>query len=477
MKNKKIKKRISPPKIREKKLLTPLVAEIPIHKIKIKVIGIGGGGSSMVSEIASKISSLGKDKITFIALDTNPQALKRTGSKVSRFCFGQNITHGLGTGMDTELGKIVAKSEREKIKKIFQGADLFILVTALGGGTGSGASPVLAKISRNFGNLTYGIFTLPFKFEGEKKMEIARESLERLKPNLSAISILPNDRIFQVVDKKTPLKAALSVINKNLAESLESLLELAYLPGLINIDFADLKAILDFDPSLKKGKLTYLNTAEIEGKDKVNQAIKKIVSSPLYPYGIEGAKGILFNISGDKNISLSEVSQISKSICDIVRGQAKIIFGVSYDNDYKDKIKITLLATDCRSKIFSSASETEKTKSQIFNLGKKVKKTEILDKTKTGFSNKRKAKNKKRYPDRFKRKDATPDFKIKKEEVFSSVQKNPAPQSDELKIRRNALEIKETVKKEEENKLAKERFWEVPAFLRKKNKNQKFTIF
>jgi cell division protein FtsZ len=467
--NKKLKK--------EKKSIPPSFPEIPVHRIKIKVIGVGGGGSSIVSEIASRISSLGRDKISFIAADTNPQALKKTSSKVFRFCFGQNITHGLGTGMDMELGKMVAKSEKEKIKKIFQGADLFILIASLGGGTGSGAAPVLAKISRNFGNLTYGIFTLPFKFEGEKKMEIARESLQKLKPSLNAISILPNERIFQVIDKKMPFKTALSLINRDLAESLESLLELAYLPGLINVDFADLRAILGFDPSFKKGKLTYLNAIELEGKDKVNLAIKKIVSSPLYPYGIEGAKGILFNITGEKNISLNEVSQISKSICDIVKGEAKIIFGVSQDSSYKDKIKITLLATDCRSKIFPSTTKIEKLKNQISTLKKKTIKKIHWKRIKRRGKNKRKIKKKFKAPVKVQRKKISPEIPVKKEEDFSFTKNKPVSRTEDVKIRRNALQIKETVRKEEESKLAKERFWEIPAFLRKKNKNQKFTLF
>jgi cell division protein FtsZ len=458
-------------KLKEKKSVLPSVAEEKVHKIKIKVIGVGSGGSFIISEIASKISSLGRDKISFIAIDTNPQALKRTSSKVSRFCFGQNITHSLGTGMDPELGKAVAKNEKEKIKKIFQGADLFILIASLGGGTGSGAAPVLAKISRDLGNLTYGIFTLPFKFEGDKKMEIARESLERLKPSLSAISILPNERIFQVIDKKTPLKTALSFLNKSLAESLESLLELAYLPGLINIDFADLKAILDFEPSFRKGKLTYLNTIEIEGKDKLNQAIKKIISSPLYPYSIEGAKGILFNITGEKNISLAEVSQISKSICDIVKGEAKIIFGVSKDTSFKDKIKITLLATDCRSKIFPSEKIIEKIKSQPQILKERMMKK--INKKQTGIEDKNKSKKRFTTP----QKSTATGVQAKRESKANLSSDNKISQSEDFKIRRNALQIKETVKKEEETKLAKERFWEIPAFLRKKNKNQKFTIF
>jgi cell division protein FtsZ len=454
-------------KLKEKKVITPPSIEIPVHKIKIKVIGIGGGGSSIVSEIASKISFPGRDKISFIAIDTNPQALKRVNPKVSRFFFGEAITHGLGTGMDPELGKTVARSEKEKIKKIFKGADLFILIASLGGGTGSGAVPVLAKISKDFGNLTYGIFTLPFKFEGEKKMEIARESLEKLKPNVSAISILPNEKIFQVIDKKTPLKTALSVLNKSLAESLESLLELAYLPGLINIDFADVKAILNFDPAFKKGKLTYLNSLKIEGKDKVNQAIKKIVSSPLYPYGIEGAKGILFNITGEKNISLAEVSQISKSICDIVKGEAKIIFGVSQDNSYKNKIKITLLASDCRSKIFPSEKSIGKNGNQILSLNKKIKKA---NRRKIKIEDKDKVKKRFKTLTRTSEMSIASEWKRKKENEARSVNQGKDQKNEDFKIRRNAIQIKETVKKEEENKLAKERFWEIPAFLRKKNK-------
>ena len=458
-------------KLKEKKLATPSVIEVPVHKIKIKIIGIGGGGSSIVSEIASKISYLGRDKISFIAVDTNPQALKRVNPRVTRFCFGETLTHNLGTGMDPELGKSVAKTEREKIKKIFKGADLFILIASLGGGTGSGAVPVLAKISRDFGNLTYGIFTLPFKFEGEKKMEIAKESLERLKPNVSAISILPNEKIFQLIDKKTPLKTALSILNKSLAESLESLLELAYLPGLINIDFADLKAILDFDPSFKKGKLTYLNTIEIEGKDKVNQAIKKIISSPLYPYGIEGAKGILFNITGEKNISLAEVSQISKSICDIVKGEAKIIFGVSQNSAFRDKIKITLLATDCRSKIFPSEKGIERIKFQPPELKKKI--TRKIQRA-TKIEEKNKTKNRFKIFTGNTGKNIKPGIQIKKESRPGNFSESNMSQAEDFKIRRNALQIKETVKKEEENKLAKEKFWEIPTFLRKKNKKPLF---
>jgi cell division protein FtsZ len=451
-----------------------------VHRVKIKIIGIGGGGSSIVSEIASKISPLAKDKIIFVAADTNSISLKKINPKVNRFNFGQSVTHGLGTGMDQELGKIAAQSDKEKIKKILQGQDLYILISSLGGGTGSASSSVFARISRNLGNLTYGIFTLPFKFEGEKKMEAAREALEKLKPHLSAISILPNDRIFQVVDKKTPLKNALSVINKNLADSLKSLLELIYLPGLINIDFADLKTILDFDPNLKKGKLTYLNTIELEGADKVNQAIKKLISSPLYPYTINGAKGILFNITGEKNISLAEISQISNTICEMVKGEAKIIFGVSQDNSYQDKIKITLLATDCKQKIFSGPKREISPKKAK---NKKIETKSLRPKPKVNVKKKSKPKKKQKLqgrkpsspeklkvPVKIERKpDSSHAGQVQRTNGISFSKNNNDSSSAPFKIRRNALQIKETIKKDEANQMAQEEIWEIPAFLRRKS--------
>ncbi|MCJ7786828.1 cell division FtsZ family protein, partial [Patescibacteria group bacterium] len=337
-------------KIKLKKSVLPpssllVYTEGPLHKTKIRVIGIGGGGGFIVSEISSRIK-----KASFVVANTDLQALKKSDKRARLFQFGQKLTYGLGTGMNSELGKIAAQQETEKIKKLLEGQDLCILVACLGGGVGSGAAPIFAKISRDLGNLTYGIFTLPFKFEGEKKAQIARESLKKIKPNLNAFSVIPNERIFQIIDKETPLRAALSVINKSLAESLEGLIEMIYDPGLINIDFADLKTIFE-----GRGRITYLNTVEVSGSDKSEEAIKKVVSNPLYPYTIRGAKGVLFNIAGEKNLGLNEISQISKTISDLANKEARIIFGISQfpfssmgdggrDKKYRDKIKITLLA-------------------------------------------------------------------------------------------------------------------------------------
>ena len=263
---------VKKPKKKIKKTLPlPKKEEQAAKTIKIRVIGIGGGGGNIVSEIASRIS-----KASFVVANTDTKSLKSCKRNVIKFQFGQELTHGLGTGMNPELAKIAVKNEKEKIKKLCQGQDLCILVSCLGGGTGSGATSFFAKISKELGNLTYGIFTLPFKFEGEKKIEIAINSLKEIKSNLNAITIIPNEKIFNIINKETPLKEALSAINQFLSESLGGLIETIYQPGLINIDFADFKTILE-----GKGKLTYLNTVEIQQKE---GAAKEMIENKVHFY-------------------------------------------------------------------------------------------------------------------------------------------------------------------------------------------------
>jgi cell division protein FtsZ len=413
----------------------------PIKKIKIRVVGIGGGGGSIVSEVSQRIASLGKGKISFTAANTDAKALRRMSSEVLRIPFGQNLTFGLGTGMNPQLGRISAQKEKEKIQKILEGQDLIILVSSLGGGVGSGATPVFAKISQDLGILTYGFFTLPFKFEGEKKMEIAKDSLRKLKPYLNALSIIPNERIFQVIDKKTPLTNALSVINKTLAKSLEGLLEIIYQPGLINIDFADLRTILVGDASQPSpGKISYLNTVEIEGQNKVQEAIKNLISSPLYPYSISGAEGVLFNISGDPSLKLTEVNEISQAIWELSRGEAKIIFGISENRKLKDKLKITLLATDCKVNFPISR------KKQII---KKIQKEKI-----------------KKHKIKIK-----PEPPVQTGENKILAVRTGFLEKTTQKIRRNALQARKALQEEEEKILSQEKIWETPTFLRKKLKS------
>jgi len=416
-----------------------------VKKTKIRVVGIGGGAGNIVSEIAQKIK-----KASFVVANTDIKALKTTSRKAIRFQFGQNLTHGLGTGMNPELGEMAAQTEKEKIKKILENQDLLILVACLGGGTASGATPIFAKISRNLGNLTLGIFTLPFKFEGGKKMGIALSALEKLRPRVNAFLVIPNERIFQIIDKKTPLKVALSAINKMLSESLEGLIEMIYEPGLINIDFADLKTILE-----GQGKLSYLNTVKVQKKEGVaKEAVEKVLNNPLYPYSIRGSKGVLLNIAGERDLELSQVSQISKTISELAHPKAKIIFGISQNKKYSNIIQTTLLATGCQIKIFPKKPKKIKKKKKIItNIPPVKKKSPKEKKFPTGQAKKVK--------------------KVKKRQVKIEIpKKNKAeaknqPPAETEKIRKNALQLRKEVEVAEQELLEKEKAWESPAFLRR----------
>jgi cell division protein FtsZ len=425
-----------------------------VRKTKIRVIGIGGGAGNIVSEIALRLQASKQPvRASFVVANTDSQALKSAGKNVIRFQFGEGLTGGLGAGNNAELAAQAAQKEKEKIKKLFLDQDLCILVASLGGGTGSGAGPVFARIARNIGGvMTLGVFTLPFKFEGEKKLEVARAALQKLKPYLNTISVLPNEKIFQVIDKNTPLKEALSFINKGLAESLQGLIETIYLPGLINIDFADLRTILQ-----GQGRLTFLNSVEAEGQNRVAEAIKKVINCPLYPYTIKGARGVLFNIAGEKQLCLSEVSQISKTISELANSEAKIIFGISESSKFRDKIKVNLLATGCTAKVFSEEFEEIKMPA-ISQKGsqksKKQKKDSKLGKLAKKIKIKISQKPKKQFP----------PAEMGEDELYG--------QDEETKVRKNALQIKRDAENVEKELLEKEEAWESPAFLRREQNKQ-----
>lgn len=447
--------------------------EPSIKRIKIRVIGIGGGGGSIISELSSKIRNA-----SFVAANTDRQALKQIRRNVLRFQFGEDLTHGLGTGMNWEIAQNAAQAEKDKIKKLLTGYDLCIFVVCLGGGTGSGAALIFAKIARSLGNLSYGIFTLPFKFEGERKAQIAKDSLEKLRHHLNAISIIPNERIFQIIERSTPLKNALSLMNKNLADSLEGLIETIYSPGLINIDFADLKTVFE-----GRGRLTYLNSVIVPSLEKSEELQKSVLSSPLYPYGIRGSRGVLFNIMGERQLLLSEVAQLSKSISDLASQEAKIIFGVSQKKKpelLKNGVKITLLATGCAQKIFPSSQKKRKIKkiphpsvpAPALNSPKPQKKKKIRKKkikrlkrvkggTKRSFGAGRKKIKK------VMQKRLIPLGRKKQKKVHSLILSEP--KKIEVKIRRSALELKKDIEEAEKEMLEQEKQWETPTFLRRQN--------
>lgn len=482
------KKLIKKPIKKQIKKSSPLEEREKIRRIKIKIVGIGGGGGNIVSELSQRVKKAG-----FLVANTDLQALKQVPRKIEHFLFGQSFTRGLGTGMEPELAEMAAQNEKEKIKKIFQGQDLIIFVACLGGGTGSGASSVFAKLAKNQNVFTYGIFTLPFDFEGERKMEIARLAIEKIRPNLNAITVIPNENVFQSVNKNTPLKDAFSTINRMLSESLEGLIETIYQPGIINIDFADLKTILE-----GQGKWAYLNTIYLPRKENtVEESVKKVLNSSLYPFGIKGAKGVLFNISGENNLSLEEVNKISRMISEEANPDAKIIFGISSLHNPKDVIKTTVFATGCQVKIFPDKKQRPQRKinpkKQLFkktsektaaktnqNISSSVKKEKPKEE-----EPKKAESNKENYsPDNLGKKVKIEvrkeDSKEPKEKIGQS--KNQKNNLNDFKterkqfiknelskgIRKNALQIKKEIEEEEEKIIEKEKFWEIPTFLRKK---------
>lgn len=458
-----------------------------VRKTKIRIIGIGGGGGAIVSEIASRVR-----KADFVVANTDSRALKDPSSKAKKFQFGYDLTKGLGTGMNVLVGEAAAQADKEKVTKLLNDHDLCILIASLGGGTSSGASPVFAKISRDLGNLTYGIFTLPFKFEGEKKMEAAKESLERIKPYLNIYTVIPNEKIFEIVDRNTPLKDALSAINKKLADNLEGLIEMIYTPGLINIDFADLKTVLS-----GRGRLSYLNRVEIDQTERENkeEIIKKVLYSSLYPYTPKGAKGILYNLGGGKNIQLSEVSSISNSILQSVNKDAKIIFGI--DQSQASKLRITILATGCLTKDFFEKPIVEapiiepkiikKNRPKIAKKKtikpKRIKKRVVIKKSKPKIIKKKPAvvkpkkivKKKKVIIKKKKsvKKVVLPEI-VKKETALPVVAEAPVTKisvanlDNNTKVRKNALQLRKEIEEAEKEMIEKEKMWDIPAILRKK---------
>jgi cell division protein FtsZ len=387
-------------------------------RTKIKVIGVGGGGCSIVSEIA-KSDKL--KNIDFIAVNTDEQALRKTPKECRILKIGQALTGGLGCGMNVEMGEKAAKEARDKIKGILEGADFCILVSSLGGGTGSGASPVIAETARALKKSILGIFTLPFDFEGEKKKTIARNSLRKMRMNLSAFSTIPNDRIFQIAEKSVPLKEALSIINRRMAFNLEGLMDMIYRAGLINIDWADFKTVLD-----GRGRDCFLNRAVSSGEERASKAAKEAVKNALQDQEFQKADRILFNIEAGKDLKMSEVDQISSLIFNFNK-KAKIIFGVSMPGEEENKIGITIMATR------SPESSSPKKEKKVLENKKPIKK-------------KKASKPKK-------------DDSAGPEEAEGRVAKTK---------RKNALAVKKEEEKEEKEILAEEKKWEFPSFLRKK---------
>ena len=301
---------------------------------KIKVIGVGGSGGSAVN----RMIDCGIRGVEFIAVNTDVQALhaNKASKKVH---IGKTITRGLGAGMNPELGKRSAEEAQNEIRDILKDVDMVFITCGLGGGTGTGASPIIAEIARDLGALTVAVVTKPFAFEGAQRKNIAERGLSELADKVDAIITIPNDKLLQVIDKKTSLLDAFMIVDEVLRQGVQGISEIITIPALINVDFADVKAVMANAGSALMG------IGQASGENKAIEAAKMAISSPLLEMSIEGARGILFTIVGGLNLTMNEVNEAAKVITSSADEEPKIIFGAVIDEKYKDEIKITVVAT------------------------------------------------------------------------------------------------------------------------------------
>ena len=301
---------------------------------KIKVVGIGGGGGSAINRMVS--GDIGG--VDFVSINTDAQALHQN-SAGHKLHIGRTVTRGLGAGMNPELGTKSAEESSSEIREALKGSDMVFITCGLGGGTGTGAAPAVAEISREVGALTVAVVTRPFSFEGAQRRTIADKGLEELASKVDTIISIPNDRILQIIDKKTSLLDAFAVVDDVLRQGVKGISELITKPGLINVDFADVKAVMKESGSALMG----IGTAS--GENRAVDAAKVAVDSPLLELSIEGAKGVLFAITGPGDLSMNEVNEAARLITASVDSGAKIIFGAAIDDNLKDEVTITVIAT------------------------------------------------------------------------------------------------------------------------------------
>jgi len=301
---------------------------------KIKVVGVGGSGGSAIN----RMIDCGIRGVEFIAINTDVQAL-HYNKATKKLHIGKTITRGLGAGMNPELGKQSAEEAQNEIRDVLKDADMVFVTCGLGGGTGTGGSPVIAELARDLGALTVAVVTKPFSFEGAQRKNIAERGLSELADKVDTIITIPNNKLLQVIDKKTSLLDAFIVVDEVLRQGVQGISELITVPGLINVDFADVKAVMANAGSALMG------IGQASAENKAIEAAKAAISSPLLEMSIEGARGILFTIVGGPNLGMHEVNEAAKVITSSADEDAKIIFGAVVDDKFKDEIKITVVAT------------------------------------------------------------------------------------------------------------------------------------
>ncbi|MGM7722816.1 cell division protein FtsZ [Metabacillus sp. Hm71] len=300
----------------------------------IKVIGVGGGGNNAVNRMIED----GVEGVEFIAVNTDAQALNQSKAEI-RMQIGAALTRGLGAGANPEVGKRAVEESKQQIEEVLQGADMVFVTAGMGGGTGTGAAPAIAEISRNLGALTIGVVTRPFKFEGTKRAANAAKGINEMRESVDTLIIIPNDRLLEIVDRKTHILDAFREADSVLRQGVQGISDLIAIPGLINLDFADVKTVM----SQKGTALMGIGIAT--GENRAANAAQKAINSPLLETSINGAKGVVMNITGGRNLSLYEVQEAADMVSSAAHEDLNMIFGSVINDNLKDEIIVTVIAT------------------------------------------------------------------------------------------------------------------------------------
>ncbi len=326
------KKQGKPLKITNTKPDTMPAGVSPIAKIV--VVGVGGGGSNAVTRMVDSDFN----NVSFVSINTDAQALYHNKAE-TKVHIGQESTKGLGAGANPDVGKIAAEESLEELKSVLKGADMVFVTAGMGGGTGTGAAPVVANLARELGALTVGVVTKPFSFEGQHRNTKANDGYEELKKNVDTLITIPNDRILSIIDRKTPITDAFSVVDEVLRQGVQGIADLITLHGIVNTDFADVRAIME------QAGTALMGIGYGAGETRATDAAKAAIESPLLDQSIHGAKGILFNITGGTDLSMYEVDEAAKIITEAADPEANIIFGAVINENYNGEMKITVIAT------------------------------------------------------------------------------------------------------------------------------------
>jgi len=302
---------------------------------RIRVIGVGGSGNNAVNHmITNKIKG-----VEFIAINSDAQDLHNSLAK-KKIHVGKNLTRGLGAGGNPEMGRKAAEETREEIANSLKGTDMIFITGGMGGGTGTGAAPVVAKIARESGALTVGVVTKPFLFEGQERMRLAMQGIEELKKEVDALITIPNDRLLAIVDKETTVKSAFGMCDDILKQAVEGISDLITMPGIINVDFADIRSVMENAGSALMG----IGTST--GEKRAEEAAQSAINSPLLEVSITGAKGVLFAIAGGDDLGMLEIQDAARVITESIDPHAKVIFGAIRDEKIKkNELKVTVIAT------------------------------------------------------------------------------------------------------------------------------------